>query len=167
MPGYFTDAVEKALRDRANPLKGRSPLQTYNHKIGNELKKRYPLSPGTKPKKPGKKPFENFRPPGSDSFQSWVWHAKEKEWVPHSPSRVSKGYADDSRASKELKASEGLILKRPHHPTFHKTEKGEREAGYEFVWDEDRGEYFSFPKRPHYRGPLKPRQSKTFKGGDK
>ena len=159
MPDSFTDAVEKALRGRANPLKGRSPLQTYNHKIGNELKKRYPLDPGTKPKTTGReKPYENFRPPGSDSFQSWVWHAKEKEWVPHSPSRVSKVYAEDPRASKELKASEGLILKRPHHPTFHKTEKGEREAGYEFVWDEDRGEYFSFPKRPHYRGPLKPRQ---------
>jgi hypothetical protein len=39
----------------------------------------------------------------------------------------------------------GLLLKGRGHPTWHKTLKGEEEAGYEIVQFGNR--YYSFPKR--------------------
>lgn len=40
----------------------------------------------------------------------------------------------------------GLILKGAKHPTFHKTIKGEEDAGYEIYKGED-GRYYSRPKK--------------------
>ncbi len=51
----------------------------------------------------------------------------------HWPSRVDKG------------PNTGLILKKPHHPTFHKTLKGEKAAGMTWYYRPDNGRYYTFP----------------------
>jgi len=52
----------------------------------------------------------------------------------HWPSRVDQG------------PEEGLILKKPSHPTFYKTLKGEKQAGMEWYRNIDTGRYYTFPK---------------------
>jgi hypothetical protein len=39
----------------------------------------------------------------------------------------------------------GMILKKPHHPTFHKTLKGEKAAGMKWFYRPDNGRYYTFP----------------------
>ena len=51
----------------------------------------------------------------------------------HWPSRIDKG------------PNAGLILKKPHHPTFHKTLKGEKAAGMKWYYRPDNGRYYTFP----------------------
>ena len=52
----------------------------------------------------------------------------------HWPSRVDRG------------PEAGLILKKPSHPTFYKTLKGEKQAGMEWYRNIDTGRYYTFPK---------------------
>ena len=52
----------------------------------------------------------------------------------HWPSRVPSG------------EHEGLILKSPAHPTFHLTERAEREAGNVWWQDPETGRWYTFSK---------------------
>ena len=59
----------------------------------------------------------------------------------HWPSRVDKG------------PNTGLILKKPHHPTFHKTLKGEKAAGMKWYYRPDNGRYYTFPANMPLQDP--------------
>ena len=52
----------------------------------------------------------------------------------HWPSRIDQG------------PNRGMILKKPNHPTFHKTIKGEEAAGMEWYYRSSNQRYYTFPK---------------------
>jgi hypothetical protein len=59
----------------------------------------------------------------------------------HWPSRVDRG------------PNTGMILKKPHHPTFHKTLKGEKAAGMKWYYRPDNGRYYTFPANMPLQDP--------------
>ena len=71
---------------------------------------------------------------GSDYYMSDAVAAGMTPEDGHWPSRIDSG------------PNEGMILKKPDHPTFHKTLKGEKDAGMKWYYRPENERYYTFPK---------------------
>lgn len=107
---------------------------SYNIKLAKELDAKWPLKvpKPTAPPQPGDPTTIGNQDMGieEESFSAWVWHPELNEWKQH-------GASIDPRT--------GEVLKDRNHPTFHLTEKTEKELGNKIV--ERNGKLYSEPDK--------------------